>query len=113
MYVLQLDETERDYLFSLLKSQRGSIARALAAQLRNSQDVFGLVWWSEADIASKLTERSVPATPDNISVLYESYSCRHIAERMIEQGWSLLEGWRTLYRNLFSAETQSWALHFN
>lgn len=91
MYVLQLDETERDYLFSLLKSQRQSIARALAAQLRNAEDVFGLVWWSEADIASKLMERSVPATPDNITAVYESHCCRHIAERMTEQGWSLLE----------------------
>lgn len=91
MYVLQLDATEREYLLSLLKTQLGSGARGLAAQLRSSDDVFGVVWWSEADIASRLSEQTVPATSENIQAIRESYYCRHIADRMIEHGWGQLE----------------------
>jgi hypothetical protein len=91
MYVLLLDATEREYLLSLLKTQRGATAKGLAAQLRSSDDVFGVVWWSEAHIALRLSEQTVPATPENIQAIRESYYCRHIADRMIEHGWSQLE----------------------
>ena len=42
MYVLQLDSAERDYLLSLLNEQRTSAAAGLVAQLRRSDDVFGV-----------------------------------------------------------------------
>lgn len=91
MYVLQLDAAEREYLLSLLTTQRESTARGLEIQLRGSDDVFGVVWWSEADIASQLSEETVPVTPENIQAIRESYYCRHIADRMIEHGWGQLE----------------------
>lgn len=91
MYILQLDGTEREYLLSVLETQRGPAARGLAAQLRRSDEVFGVVWWSEADIVSQLIEQAVPATSENVQTIRESYHCRHIADRMIEHGWGVLE----------------------
>jgi len=91
MYVLQLDSAQRDYLLSLLKKQRTSAATGLVAQLRRSDDVFGVVMWSNDDIASQLREQGVPNTPENIWAVRDSYNGRHIDDRMIEHGWGVLE----------------------
>jgi len=91
MYVLQLDSAQRDYLLSLLREQRTSAATGLVAQLRSSDDVFGVVMWSNDDIASQLREQGAPDTPENIWAVRESYNGRHIDDQMVEQGWSVLK----------------------
>ncbi len=91
MYVLWLDGSERHYLLSLLKKQRASRAIQLAAQLRAAVDVFGVVMWSDGDIASMLREQGVPDTPDNVLAVRDSYYGRHMQDHMIEHGWTLLE----------------------
>ena len=91
MYVLQLDSAQRDFLLSLLKGQRTSAATGLVAQLRNADDVFGVVMWSNDDIASQLREQGVPDTPDNIRAVRQSCNCRHIDDQMVEYGWRVLE----------------------
>lgn len=91
MYVLQLDSAQRHYLLSLLKRQHTPVAGALVEQLRTSDDVFGVVMWSNDDIASQLTELGVPDTPENIRVVRESCKRRHIDDQMVEHGWSVLE----------------------
>ncbi len=91
MYVLQLDSTQRDYLLSLLKKRRASTAKELVAQLERSDDVFGVVMWSDDDIASQLREHAVTDTPENIRAVRESFHGRHIDDQLIEHGWGLLE----------------------
>jgi hypothetical protein len=91
MYVLQLEPTERNYLLALLKRRRERTAAALANRLRSSEDVFGVVMWSDSDIASQLNEEGVEDTADRIRVVRESYLARHIDERMVELGWDVLE----------------------
>src|SRR5579872_2894421 len=90
MYILELESTQRDYLLSLLKEQRTSTATGLVAQLRGSDDVFGVATWSNDDIASKLKEHGVPDTPENIGAVRESYYARHIGDEMVEHGWGVL-----------------------
>lgn len=92
MYVLLLDSAQRDYLLSLLKEQRTSTGTGLVAQLRRSDDVFGVVMWNNDDVASQLREQGVPDTPENIWAVRDSYNGRHIDDRMIEYGWGVLQG---------------------
>jgi len=91
MYVLLLDVAERDYLLSLLKKKRASIAARLTAHLRGSDEVFGVVMWSDADIASELKEQGALDSPENIEAIRESYDVRHIDDAMVERGWAALE----------------------
>jgi hypothetical protein len=91
MYVLQIDVAERNYLVSLLKKQLGFTAAGLAAQLTSSENVFGLVVWSDSDIASQLNKQGVQEIPENIRAVRESYHARHIDDQMTEHGWSVLE----------------------
>jgi len=91
MYVLRLDSAQRDYLLSILNRQRTPTAKGLVAQLRRSDDVFGVVMWSNDDIASQLREQSVPDTPENIRAVRESYIGRHIDDQMVGHGWCVLE----------------------
>ncbi len=90
MYVLKLNETQRDYLLSLLKGHTTFTATALAAQLGTADDVFGVVTWSNDDIASQLRKQGMPWTPENIRAVRESYYGRHIDDQMVEHGWSVL-----------------------
>jgi len=91
MYVLSLDASERHYLLSLLERQRASTAKHLAVQLRTADDVFGMVTWSDEDIASTLRGQEIPDTPGNIRTVRDSYYGRHIQDHMVEHGWTLLE----------------------
>jgi hypothetical protein len=91
MYALQLDSTHRDYLLSLLQEQRTPEASGLVVQLRNSEDVFGMVMWSNDDIASQLREQGVPDSPENVWAVRESYIGRHIDDQMVEHGWGVLK----------------------
>lgn len=91
MYTLQMDSVHRDYLLSLLQGQRTAEASDLLVQLQNSEDVFGVVMWSNDDIASELREQSVPDTPKNVLAVRESYIGRHIDDRMVEHGWDVLK----------------------
>ena len=91
MYILELESTQRDYLLSLLKEQLTPTATGLVAQLRGSDDVFGVATWSDDDIASKLKEQDVPDTAENIWAVRESYYARHIGDEMVEHGWGVLE----------------------
>jgi len=91
MYVLQLTESERHFLLSLLNARRHPIAAELAAQLGSSEEVFGLVTWSDSDIASQLTEHGLRDLPENIRDVRNSYHIRHIGDSMIEHGWGVLE----------------------
>ncbi|MGB7556090.1 MAG: hypothetical protein WBM04_17080 [Candidatus Korobacteraceae bacterium] len=91
MYVLRLDSTQRDYLLFLLKKQLTFTATGLAEQLTSSENVFGVVMWSEDDIAWQLKEQAVPDTAENIRAVRESYYGRHIDDQMLEQGWGVLE----------------------
>jgi len=91
MYVLQLEATERNYLLALLRRRRERTAAALATRLRSSEDVFGVVTWSDTDIASQLKEQGVKDTVDRIRVVRDSYLAQHIDERMVELGWGVLE----------------------
>ena len=91
MYALQLDSAHRDYLLSLLQEQRTPEASSLVVQLRNSEDVFGMVMWSNDDIASQLREQGVPDTPENVWAVRESYIGRHIDDQMVEHGWGVLK----------------------
>jgi hypothetical protein len=91
MYVLQIDATERKYLLSLLKGRRGSTARGLSAELKNSNEVFGVVMWGNDDIASQLKEQAMLDTSENIEAVRRSYYCRHIHDQMVEHGWGILE----------------------
>ena len=91
MYVLQLDSAQRDYLLSLLEEQRTSAATGLVAQLRSSDEAFGVVMWSNDDVASQLREQGVPGTPENIRTVRESYYGRHVADEMVEHGWGVLK----------------------
>jgi hypothetical protein len=61
------------------------------AQLKSSDNVFGLVMWSDSDIASQLNEQGLEETPQNIRAVRESYHARHIDDRMAEHGWEILE----------------------
>jgi hypothetical protein len=91
MYVLWLDAAERDYLLSLLKKRRASTAEGLKSRLRSSDDVFGVVMWSDADIALQLQEQGVLDSPENIEAIRQSYYVRHVDDAMIERGWAALE----------------------
>jgi hypothetical protein len=91
MYVLWLDGTERDYLLSVIRKQRGAHAKQLASQLRTAPDVFGIAMWSDEDVASALRDAGVPDTPANIRAIRSSHYGRHIQDHMIERGWELLE----------------------
>src|SRR5271157_1635403 len=91
MYVLQLDSAQRDYLLSLLREQRTPAAKGLVAQLRSSDDVFGVVMWSNDDIAFQLREQGAPDTLENIWAVRESYIGRHIDDQMVEHGWGVLK----------------------
>ncbi len=90
MYVLQLDSAQREYLLSLLKEQPTSAAAILVAQLRRSDDVFGVVMWSNDDIASQLRQEGAADTPEDIWAVRESYIGRHIDDQMVEHGWCVL-----------------------
>jgi hypothetical protein len=91
MYVLQIDVQQRDYLLSLLEGREGFAAAMLAEQLRSLDNVFGIVMWSDTDIASQLREDGLPDTRENINTVRQSYHARHISDRMIEHGWEVLE----------------------
>jgi hypothetical protein len=91
MYVLLLGAAERDYLLALLKKRRAYTAATLRAQLRDSGEVFGVVMWSDVDIASELQEQDVLDSPENIDAIRQSYYVRHVDDVMIERGWAALE----------------------
>ncbi|HET9407974.1 MAG TPA: hypothetical protein VFO39_12115 [Candidatus Sulfotelmatobacter sp.] len=90
MYVLQLDEAERRYLLSFLRGRRGTAAR-LKEQLSSSEDCFGTVTWSDADIATELQNQGMPETAGNIRAIRTSYLGQHIDDEMIDSGWAVLE----------------------
>jgi hypothetical protein len=91
MYVLQLDGDERDFLLSLLKSRSGVIGRKLSTKLRTTEDVFGVVMWTDDDIKSLLEQKNLPSTRENIARVRASYFGRHIDDQMVEHGWEVLE----------------------
>ena len=91
MFVLQLNKTERDYLLSVLKKQRGLTSKQLLSQLRDADDVFGIAMWADDDIRTKLQEYEIPDTPQNIEAIRRSYYARHIDDLMVESGWTVLE----------------------
>lgn len=88
--MLQLDAAERDYFISLLKSRQATIAKGLVARLRECEDVFGVVAWSDTDIADELIEQAVPDTPENIRAVRGSYHGRRIGDLMVDYGWNVL-----------------------
>ena len=91
MYLLLLSATQRDYLIQLLKGQSALQAEELVDGLRNADDAFGIAWWTDEDIVSCLKQHDLPTTPDMIAAVRATYTCRHLADLMVEHGWDQLE----------------------
>ena len=90
MYVLELNMKQRDYLLSLLDGRAG-MAAELAVRLKSAPDSFGVVMWTNEDIASALREYGLRDTNSNVRAVRASYQSRHMEDLTIEHGWSLLE----------------------
>jgi len=90
MYLLELDSTHREYLLFLLAKEGAPTAVNLAAQLKGSEDVFGVVMWTDRDIGEELQQQDVPKTRENILAVRDSYHVRHIGDQMVDHGWSVL-----------------------
>src|SRR5579872_417797 len=56
-----------------------------------ANDHFGCVHWAEEDLITKLKELNIKATPERIDDIKSTYAIRHIADRMIERGWEVIE----------------------
>jgi hypothetical protein len=60
-------------------------------QACEANDHFGCVHWTDEDLFTKLTELEIEPTPKIIEDVKSSHALRHIADRMIEQGWYSIE----------------------
>ena len=67
------------------------MAADISDRLAESQNCFGVVAWTNRDLAKLLRQINVPATKENIAFIRESYVGRHLEEYMIQHGWALLE----------------------
>lgn len=56
----------------------------------NDPNVFGLVWWSDADLIKALTNRGIKITDGMVEEL-RSFVEPSINDRMIERGWAVIE----------------------
>jgi hypothetical protein len=91
MYVLQLDEEQRTLLLSVLEGTRNGMATELLNDLKAAERVFGIAYWSDADIESALKSQEVTGGEANIAAVRESRQVRNIADRMVERGWEVLQ----------------------
>jgi len=88
-YIIRgITESQAKELRRILRQHR-SLA-SLASQL--SQNHFGVVIWSREDIRSKFVEaNSAQPTSKQIQAILDTYQCRHIDDRMVENGWEVIE----------------------
>jgi hypothetical protein len=52
---------------------------------------FGCVHWADADLVATLKEHRIKPTPETIDDIKSTCRIRHIAHRMIETGWEVIE----------------------
>lgn len=56
-----------------------------------TNDHFGCVHWTDEDLVTRLKELKVKATPELLDSIKSTYAVRHVADRMIERGWGVIE----------------------
>jgi hypothetical protein len=59
--------------------------------LCRSNDHFGCVHWTDEDLVARLKELKTKATPELLDSIKSTYACRHVADRMIETGWEIID----------------------
>jgi hypothetical protein len=52
---------------------------------------FGCVHWTDEDINSKFRDLKIPKTLRIADAVKRGYALRHIADRMVELGWEVIE----------------------
>jgi hypothetical protein len=91
VYLLEITESERKYLLSLLWGRRGTVASVVREKLSDAEDCFGVSAWTDADLEEVLQEQDLPVTRQNIRSIRESYVARHLGDIATDHGWEVLE----------------------